>query len=85
MLWCYGLFMPLPPPSLLAARLNNIKDVADDLSRELFRVRCHPTGAIYDMALFIKAEAESALSALKKPPRALRGGAAVRAVSDRLV
>jgi hypothetical protein len=38
-------------------------------SRELFRVQCHPTGAIYEMTVFIKAEAELTLSVLNKLPR----------------
>jgi hypothetical protein len=60
-------FMPLPLPPPLAVQLRNIKDLADDLSRELMRAQCQPTGAIYEMAAFIKAEAETALNALTKP------------------
>jgi hypothetical protein len=55
----------LSPP--LAVQLRNIRDVADDLSRELFRVQCPPTSAVHGMTAFIKAEAEAALSALKQP------------------
>ena len=51
--------MPLASPSL-ATQLRNIRDVADDLSRELFRVQCHPTSAIHEMTAFIKAGAETA-------------------------
>jgi hypothetical protein len=61
--------MPLSLSSFLADRLSHIKDVADDLSRELIRGQCHPTSATYDMIAFIKAEAETALSALRKPRR----------------
>jgi hypothetical protein len=61
--------MPRPSPSLLAIRLRNIKDVADDLSRELLRVQCPPTSAIHQMTAFIKAEAERALRALNKSRR----------------
>jgi hypothetical protein len=66
----YGLFMPLslsPPP--MAVQLRNIRDVADDLSRELIRVQCPPSSAIHEMTAFIKAEAEAALTALKNPQR----------------
>jgi hypothetical protein len=41
----YGLFMPLSLSSFLAVWLGHIKDVADDLPRELIRVQCHQTGA----------------------------------------
>jgi hypothetical protein len=61
--------MPLSwssPP--LAVQLRHIRDVADDLSRELFRMQCHPASSIYEMTVFIKAEAETALTALKKHP-----------------
>jgi hypothetical protein len=37
--------------------------------RELLRVQCQPTSAIHEMTAFIKAEAGTALSALKGPPR----------------
>ena len=60
----YGLFMLPSSPSLLVARLSHIKDVADDLSRELIRVQCPPTSAVHEMTAFIKAEAATALSAL---------------------
>ena len=58
--------MPRSPESALAARLSRIKDVADDLTRELVRVRCLHSSAVHDMAAFIKAEANRALSVVKK-------------------
>ena len=62
-------YMPQSSPSDRVVQLTNIRDVADDLSRELFRVGCTPTSVIYAMTAFIKAEAETALSALNNPPR----------------
>ena len=61
--------MPLSVQARVAVRLRKIKDVAEDLSRELLRAQCPPTSALHDMAVFIKAEADAALSALKRPPR----------------
>jgi hypothetical protein len=61
--------MPLSMQARVAVRLRRIKEVAEDLSRELLREQRLPTSALYDMALFIKAEAETALSALKQPQR----------------
>ena len=53
----------------LATRLSDIRDVADDLRRELVRLRrlAGPDSAVRDMAAFIKAEAEAVLMALNKP------------------
>jgi hypothetical protein len=54
-------------PSLhdrVTAQLKNIQDVADDLSRELFRAQCTPASGIHEMTAFIKAEAEAALKLL---------------------
>jgi hypothetical protein len=65
----YGLNMPLSLPTRVIVRLRNIKDVAEDLSRELLRVQGHPTSALHDMVRFIQAEADMALSALRKPRR----------------
>ena len=61
----------MPPSSLpdLVVQLTNIRDVADDLSHELFRVGCNPTSVIYALTAFIKAEADTALRALNNPPR----------------
>jgi hypothetical protein len=49
--------------------LGDIRDVADDLRRELVRLRrlAGPDSAVHDMAAFIKAEAEAVLMALNKP------------------
>jgi hypothetical protein len=57
--------MSLSVQARVAVRLRRIKDVAEDLSRELLRVQGPPPSALYEMALFIKAEADTALSALK--------------------
>jgi hypothetical protein len=65
----YGLCMPQSSSSDLVVQLTNIRDVADNLSHELFRVGCNPTSVIHAMSLFIKREAETALNALKPPPR----------------
>ena len=56
----------VPPTATVASRLSRIKDVADDLTRELVRVRGGATLglAVRDMAAFIKTEAEAALRAL---------------------
>jgi hypothetical protein len=61
--------VPQSSPPDLVVRLNNIRDVADDRSRELFRVGCNPTSVIYMMTAFIKAEANTALTALKQSRR----------------
>jgi phosphate uptake regulator len=61
--------MPLSVEARVAVRLRRIKDVAEDLSRELLRVQCPSTSALHDMAVFIKAEADTALTALKKSRR----------------
>jgi hypothetical protein len=52
-------------------RLNNIRDVADDLSRELLRVPVLPDNIVYAMVAFIKAEAEAELATrlLRVPDR----------------
>ena len=50
----------------LATRLTEIRDVAHDLAQELARLRHAPKNGIYDMAAFIKREAEAALLALEK-------------------
>ena len=63
--------MPQASPSDLVVHLTNIRDVAEDLSHELFRVGCNPTNVIYAMTVFIKVEAETALGALKHPSRSL--------------
>jgi hypothetical protein len=57
--------MPQSSPSDLVVQLTNIRDVAEDLSHELFRVGCNPTSVIHAMTLFIKGEAETALNALE--------------------
>jgi hypothetical protein len=57
--------MPQSSPSDLVVQLTNIRAVADDLSHELVRVGCNPTSVVHAMTLFIKGEAETALSALK--------------------
>jgi hypothetical protein len=57
--------MPLSRMSVLVTQLGNIRDVADDLSREVIRMQCDPTSTAYAMIAFIKAEAETALEAIK--------------------
>jgi hypothetical protein len=49
------------------AQLNNIKDVAGDLGRELIRMQIVPDNAIHAMVAYIKAEAEAALIFLQRP------------------
>jgi hypothetical protein len=56
--------MPQSPTDRVTAQLMNIKGVADDLSRELLRAQCHPTSVVHEMTMFIKTEAEAALSVL---------------------
>jgi hypothetical protein len=65
----YRLGMPRSVQARVAVRLRKIKDVAEDLSREILRVQRPPTSALYDMAVFIKAEADTALNDLKQPRR----------------
>jgi hypothetical protein len=61
--------MPRTSQQAVTSRLSRIRDVADDLSRELFRVPVLPNNIVYEMVAAIKADADAALRALKKPQR----------------
>jgi hypothetical protein len=50
----------------LTVGLRDIKDVADDLARELVRAKIHPGNALHDMTTFISKEAGALLVILKE-------------------
>lgn len=60
--------MPQYLPESLSARVRNIKDVADDLTGELFRAHVDPASAIHDMVMFIRTEAETILKRARASP-----------------
>jgi hypothetical protein len=58
----YARRMSHPLPAYLVARVENIRDVADDLTRELIRAQMSPSSAIVDLVIFVRTEAEAILA-----------------------
>jgi hypothetical protein len=68
--WCCMVpAMPRASKPTIVDRLNNIRNVADDLGREFLRLQCPPRNAVHEMVAFIQMEAVAALAALKKRQR----------------
>ena len=66
----YDLIMRHASKPTLSTRLSEISGVANDLRRELGRLRRAPgrDSAVLDMAAFIKSEADAVIVALNAPP-----------------
>jgi hypothetical protein len=59
-------------PDSVTTRVRNIKDVADDLTRELIRAQVPAVSAVFDMVAFIHTEAETILVDLTEPDGTIR-------------